>query len=274
MKLVLLLGGLYLTCAANNLWFGGKGHDYNRHGEDTENKVSMLGRRSETSDEVIYEECGWLPYSGNAWCEKLMKCLNIFEEECEEEELDENGCLTSRGYEWCEWQNICLRPRDLEGDWEKVCVEETFAAKSVETNGEGSVVLGEISDENGCLGSAGYTWCEKQNKCVRSWELEGEWEDECGAEITASSYEGTIKLWVFTCILVLAVSTTLLLYLIRKRRMRKRRARSASIILAGCQENYAGFNSGTHNVIYQQTVADQGDTKDAVPSHKEFTNLV
>merc|ERR1719397_166427 len=93
-----------------------------------------------------------------------MKCLNIFEEECEEVELDENGCLISVGYEWCEEQNICLQ------DWEDVCLAETFAAKSVQTNEEGSVVLGEITDENGCLGSEGYTWCEKQNKCVRSWE--------------------------------------------------------------------------------------------------------
>jgi len=263
MNPVLFLGGLYLSCAADNFWYGG----------------------NETSEEVFYEECSSLPYSGNAWCEKLMKCLNIFEEECEEVELDENGCLISVGYEWCEEQNICLRDWEFEEDWEDVCLAETFAAKSVQTNEEGSVVLGEITDENGCLGSEGYTWCEKQNKCVRSWELEGEWEDECGVEITASSNDGitkffsnedgTTKLWVFICILVLAVITTLLLmYLIRKRRTRKRRARSASIILAGYQENYAGFNSGTHNVIYQKTVADQDDTKDAVPSHKEFANLV
>jgi putative lipoprotein len=26
-------------------------------------------------------------------------------------------------------------------------------------------------DEHGCIGSAGYTWCAKEGKCVRPWEL-------------------------------------------------------------------------------------------------------
>lgn len=29
-------------------------------------------------------------------------------------------------------------------------------------------------DEHGCIGSAGYTWCAKEGKCVRPWELAGE----------------------------------------------------------------------------------------------------
>eukprot|EP00495_Collosphaeridae_sp_1-RS-2012_P008895 TRINITY_DN890_c0_g2_i1.p1 TRINITY_DN890_c0_g2~~TRINITY_DN890_c0_g2_i1.p1 ORF type:complete len:135 (+),score=20.15 TRINITY_DN890_c0_g2_i1:243-647(+) len=52
---------------------------------------------------------------------------------------------------------------------------------------EGNVMLGGERDENGCLGSGGYAWCEKQNNCVRSWELEGEWEDECVVETSSSS---------------------------------------------------------------------------------------
>jgi putative lipoprotein len=30
---------------------------------------------------------------------------------------------------------------------------------------------GSDRDEHGCIGSAGYTWCEKEGKCVRPWEL-------------------------------------------------------------------------------------------------------
>lgn len=30
--------------------------------------------------------------------------------------------------------------------------------------------LGGDRDEHGCIGSAGYTWCEAKNKCLRNWE--------------------------------------------------------------------------------------------------------
>ncbi len=26
-------------------------------------------------------------------------------------------------------------------------------------------------DAHGCIGSAGYSWCARENKCVRPWEL-------------------------------------------------------------------------------------------------------
>ena len=30
--------------------------------------------------------------------------------------------------------------------------------------------MGDDADENGCVGSAGYTWCEPLAKCLRAWE--------------------------------------------------------------------------------------------------------
>ena len=30
--------------------------------------------------------------------------------------------------------------------------------------------LGSDEDEHGCIGSAGYTWCEEKQKCLRTWE--------------------------------------------------------------------------------------------------------
>ena len=30
---------------------------------------------------------------------------------------------------------------------------------------------GSDRDPHGCIGSAGYQWCAKENKCVRAWEL-------------------------------------------------------------------------------------------------------
>ncbi len=31
-------------------------------------------------------------------------------------------------------------------------------------------LVGNDRDENGCIGSAGYTWCESKDKCIRPWE--------------------------------------------------------------------------------------------------------
>lgn len=32
-------------------------------------------------------------------------------------------------------------------------------------------IVGGDRDEQGCIGSAGYQWCEKKQQCVRAWEL-------------------------------------------------------------------------------------------------------
>ena len=32
-------------------------------------------------------------------------------------------------------------------------------------------VLGSDKDKNGCIGSAGYSWCMRSNQCERPWEL-------------------------------------------------------------------------------------------------------
>lgn len=34
---------------------------------------------------------------------------------------------------------------------------------------KGALVGGDV-DKNGCLGSAGYSWCQPKNKCLRIWE--------------------------------------------------------------------------------------------------------
>lgn len=38
-------------------------------------------------------------------------------------------------------------------------------------------IVGGDRDEHGCIGSAGYTWCEAKAKCLR------EWEEPCGGEM-------------------------------------------------------------------------------------------
>ena len=32
-------------------------------------------------------------------------------------------------------------------------------------------LAGGDKDAHGCIGSAGYLWCQKENKCVRPWKL-------------------------------------------------------------------------------------------------------
>jgi outer membrane lipoprotein-sorting protein len=38
-------------------------------------------------------------------------------------------------------------------------------------------MVGNDRDEHGCIGSAGYSWCEAKQKCIRPWE------EECKAEV-------------------------------------------------------------------------------------------
>ena len=33
------------------------------------------------------------------------------------------------------------------------------------------IIVGGDLDAHGCIGSAGYVWCEREKTCVRSWEL-------------------------------------------------------------------------------------------------------
>ena len=36
--------------------------------------------------------------------------------------------------------------------------------------GETEIMPGSDRDEHGCIGSAGYEWCEPKEKCIRPWE--------------------------------------------------------------------------------------------------------
>lgn len=48
-----------------------------------------------------------------------------------------------------------------------------------------NMIVGNDRDSHGCIGSAGYSWCEKSQKCIRVWEeacdIEGEARILCGA---------------------------------------------------------------------------------------------
>jgi hypothetical protein len=46
---------------------------------------------------------------------------------------------------------------------------------SNQSNEENPALIGGERDEHGCLGPAGYSWCETKQKCLRTWE------EECSA---------------------------------------------------------------------------------------------
>lgn len=55
--------------------------------------------------------------------------------------------------------------------------------------------IGGERDEHGCLGPAGYTWCDSKQKCLRIWEEECQNKDaECttDSDCTTAGCSGTI----------------------------------------------------------------------------------
>lgn len=42
--------------------------------------------------------------------------------------------------------------------------------ENVSKEGNNVEIVGGDKDEHGCIGSAGYSWCEEKNKCLRIWE--------------------------------------------------------------------------------------------------------
>ncbi|HID72302.1 TPA: hypothetical protein EYP38_00035 [Candidatus Micrarchaeota archaeon] len=50
------------------------------------------------------------------------------------------------------------------------CTETPETPPEEQPPGEEQPPVGSDRDEHGCIGSAGYTWCEAKQKCLREWE--------------------------------------------------------------------------------------------------------
>ena len=57
------------------------------------------------------------------------------------------------------------------------------------TKQEAPNIVGNDRDAHGCIGSAGYSWCEKTAQCERPWELA----KKEGFELTDSSFSAFCK---------------------------------------------------------------------------------
>lgn len=52
-------------------------------------------------------------------------------------------------------------------------------------NNKEAMTVGSDSDEYGCIGSAGYSWCERTQQCERPWELA----EQAGFENTREGFQ-------------------------------------------------------------------------------------
>lgn len=52
------------------------------------------------------------------------------------------------------------------------CAETAASCPQDCAKNPGENIVGGDSDEHGCIGSAGYTWCETKQKCLQTWEEE------------------------------------------------------------------------------------------------------
>ena len=115
-----------------------------------------------TEDETICpEDCAAV--CGDGWCD-----WEENETSCPED------CTSVCGDYWCDWdENETSCPEDCavvcgDGwcDWEE---NETSCPEDCGPETE-DLLVGNDTDEHGCIGSAGYSWCESKGKCLRMWE--------------------------------------------------------------------------------------------------------
>jgi len=198
MKQVLLLLGMYLTYAD---WFGGDGHDLRDHlsSAEEEAKEHLLG--SDSTDEDMAENlAGSIEnevkehlFGSDSTDEDMAENLADSKENAQstESSSEEENSVTIGGTKISTSILDDLLPPIIkpEDHIPELTTEESGDEDS-QSQENIPVFIGGERDENGCLGSAGYTWCEKQKTCVRQWMLEGEWDDECTTSSSMDSASG------------------------------------------------------------------------------------
>ncbi|KUY89183.1 MULTISPECIES: hypothetical protein [unclassified Burkholderia] len=64
----------------------------------------------------------------------------------------------------CATQPASPLPPDVAG-------QDTRASQAAQTAQAAPPIVGGDRDAHGCIGSAGYAWCERTQQCERPWEL-------------------------------------------------------------------------------------------------------
>ncbi|CAK0831152.1 unnamed protein product, partial [Prorocentrum cordatum] len=131
----------------------------------------------------VYDENGCVPTAGFSWCNHTQRCFRPWEEACVPVSnssvsngsgaanhsllggvYDENGCVPTAGYSWCKYTQRCFRP------WEEACAPVSNSSVSNSSGAANHSLLGGVYDENGCVPTAGYSWCNHTQRCFRPWE--------------------------------------------------------------------------------------------------------
>jgi hypothetical protein len=71
---------------------------------------------------------------------------------------------------WLSYHSSNIRTQDIKENndqTEEINIIEDEDSDQTETS---PTIVGGDRDEHGCIGSAGYTWCEIRGKCLRTWE--------------------------------------------------------------------------------------------------------
>lgn len=78
----------------------------------------------------------------------------------------ENGAWTKHG------NPKGAMPETPCGEASEKTIDQPESIPPSESGEENPELIGGERDEHGCLGPAGYSWCEKKQKCLRTWEEE------------------------------------------------------------------------------------------------------
>jgi hypothetical protein len=147
--------------------------------------ISTIGcsRQKVGADKDIH---GCIGSAGYSWCESAQKCLRSWEEACPAAEqvcAVDSDCIPKPGCHPTE----CIN-KNFEGNYAKpdictmeyrwnaaysqedcACSDGICINKNINRTGEQNLI-GSDKDAHGCIGSAGYSWCDAKQKCIRVWE--------------------------------------------------------------------------------------------------------
>jgi len=139
------------------------------------------------------------PCKDNNNCTGTQECVSGEWEACQKNNLCCGvNCGTNKVCEGSTGNCICkdteerCRPigigdnidNDCDGTVDEGCMTEQELEELINQSGDESQeppMVGNDSDEHGCIGSAGYAWCESLGECIRPWETDCPTDDSAPA---------------------------------------------------------------------------------------------
>merc|ERR1712238_391161 len=135
-------------------------------------------------------EHGCIGSAGYSWCASLQECLRPFETTCPPVHDNNNHNCPTAGESYCahtrqcEYPTACYDARPVvqpvvqpvqPGQWGcRVHLGESYchASQTCEMYGYclHPIIPGGDRDQHGCIGSAGYSWCDSLKECIRTFD--------------------------------------------------------------------------------------------------------